>query len=385
TSLMKAWYGKKFDAENGELFDHFPRISGDHSFYPTIMDMKDGYVKGAFVFGQNFAVGGPHIKMARDALRNLDWLVILDAYEVETATVWKMDGIKPEECGTEVFFMPCALVAEKDGSFTQTERMLQWHDRSVEPPGEARSDAWFVFHLGLRIKELYKSSRKKRDALIRAMTWDYPTEGEREEPHIESILKEISGYRVADGEPVSGFLDLKDDGSTACGGWIYSGVYAGGTNQARRRKPVSEQSLVAPEWGWAWPMNRRILYNRASADPEGKPWSERKKYIWWDEENGQWTGLDVPDFSPTKRPDYVPANDAQAEDAIRGDRPFIMQADGTGWLYVPAGLTDGPLPTHYEPEESPFDNALYAQKSNPARERFPRDDNPYNPSGGHPG
>ena len=170
TSLMKAWYGEKFDAENGELFDQFPRISGDHSYFPTIMDMKDGTVKGCFVFGQNFAVGGPHTKMARDALRNLDWLVILDAYEVETATVWKMDGVKPEDCATEAFFMPCALVAEKEGSFTQTQRMLQWHDRAVEPPGEARSDAWFVHHLGRRVKELYKRSRKKRDALIKAMS-----------------------------------------------------------------------------------------------------------------------------------------------------------------------------------------------------------------------
>src|SRR5215208_3430555 len=270
TSIMKAWYGEKFDPESGDLFDQFPRLNGDHSYYPTIMGMQDGDVKGAFVFGQNFAVGGPHARLARDGARNLDWLVVLDAYEVETADIWKMDGVRPEDCGVEVFFIPAALVAEKDGSFTQTQRMLQWHDKAVEPPGDARSDAWFVYHLGRRIKELYKGSRKRRDALVRALTWDYPTEGERGEPHIESILKEISGYTVADGEPVSGFAELKDDGSTACGGWIYSGVYADGVNQARRRKPGSEQSLVALEWGWAWPANRRILYNRASADPEGK-------------------------------------------------------------------------------------------------------------------
>jgi len=335
TSLMKAWYDEKFDGETGKLFDRFPRLSGDHSYFPTIMDMKDGNVKGCFVFGQNFAVGGPHIKMARDALRNLDWLVILDAYEIETATVWKMDGVGPEECGTEVFFMPCALVAEKDGSFTQTQRLLQWHDKSVEPPGDARSDAWFVFHLGRRVKELYKGSRKRRDALIKALTWDYPTEGEREEPHIESILKEISGYRVADGEPVSSFAELEDDGSTACGGWIYSGVYASSINQARRRKPASQQSLVAPEWGWAWPMNRRILYNRASADPEGKPWSERKKYVWWDEEQEKWVGEDVPDFQADKPPSYRPDPDAKGDDAIPGDGPFIMQGDGLGWLFAP--------------------------------------------------
>ncbi|HJQ28588.1 MAG TPA: molybdopterin-dependent oxidoreductase, partial [Rubrobacter sp.] len=293
TSQMKAWYGEKFDAESGDLFDQFPRLSGDHSYYPTIMAMKDGEMDGAFIFGQNLAVGGPHARLARDGLRNLDFLVVLDAYEIETATVWKMDGVKPEECGTEVFFIPMALVAEKDGSFTQTQRMLQWHDKSVDPPGEARSDAWFVFHLGRRIKELYKGSRKHRDRLIKAMTWDYPVEGEREEPDIESVLKEISGYKVETGEPVGGFAELKDDGSTACGGWIYSGVYAGGENKARNRKPGGNPNL---EWGWAWPMNRRILYNRASADPEGKPWSERKKYVWWDEEENKWVGDDVPDF-----------------------------------------------------------------------------------------
>ena len=378
TSQMKAWYGEDFDAETGELFDYFPRLSGDHSYYPTIMDMKDGNVKGAFVFGQNFAVGGPHARMARDGIRNLDWMVVLDAYEVETADAWKLDGVDPKECGTEVFFMPCALIAEKDGSFTQTQRMLQWHDKAVEPPGDARSDAWFVFHLGRRLKELYEDSEEPRDTLIRAMTWDYPTEGEREEPDIESILKEVSGYKVEGGEPVGGFLELAADGSTACGGWIYSGVYAEGVNQARRRKPHYEQDLVASEWGWVWPLNRRILYNRASADPEGKPWSERKKYVWWDEEEGRWTGRDVPDFMPTKAPSYRPGPEDKGIDAIPGDGPFIMQGDGKGWLFAPVGLTDGPLPTHYEPVESPVKNPMYHQQYDPATRTFDRPDNPYN-------
>jgi formate dehydrogenase major subunit len=379
TSQMKAWYGEDFDAQNGELFDHFPRLSGDHSYYPTIMEMKDGGVKGCFAFGQNFAVGSPHARLARDSLRNLDWLVVLDAYEVETATAWKSDGVDPKECGTEVFFMPCALIAEKDGSFTQTQRMLQWHDKAVQPPGDARSDAWFIFHLGRRMKELYKDSEELHDSLIKAMTWDYPTEGEREEPHIESILKEINGYQVESGEPVSGFADLKDDGSTACGGWIYSGVYADGVNQARRRKPASEQPLQAPEWAWAWPANRRILYNRASADPEGKPWSERKQYVWWDEEQEKWVGYDVPDFQAIKAPSYRPDPDARGADAIPGDGPFIMQGDGKGWLFAPVGLKDGPLPTHYEPVESPVRNPMYDQQYDPAARLFDRPDNPYNP------
>ena len=132
---------------------------------------------------------------------------------------------------------------------------------------------------------------------------------------------------------------------------------------------------MAPEWGWAWPANRRMLYNRASADPAGKPWSERKRYVWWDEDEGTWTGEDVPDFQPDKRPDYVPPDGAKAQDAIAGDHPFIMQADGRGWLFAPAGLVDGPLPTHYEPHESPFANALYAQRANPARQIFDRPGN----------
>ncbi|MDQ3238042.1 MAG: formate dehydrogenase, partial [Actinomycetota bacterium] len=289
------------------------------------------------------------------------------------------DGVAPEDCGTEVFLMPSGLVAEKDGSFTQTQRMLQWHDKAVEPPGDARSDAWFVYHLGHRIKEMYEDSDEPRDALIQALTWDYPVEGEREEPHIESILKEINGYTVETGEPVDGFTDLKDDGSTACGGWIYSGAYAGGINHSRDRKPASEQDLVASEWGWAWPANRRILYNRASADPDGKPWSERKKFIWWDEEQEKWTGHDVPDFQAEKPPSYRPEPDAKGVDALPGDGPFIMNGDGQGWLFAPVGLKDGPLPMHYEPLESPVPNLLYYQQRDPALKVFPgRPDNPYN-------
>jgi formate dehydrogenase major subunit len=381
TSLFKAWYGEAFDPARGdEIFDHFPRISGDHSYYPTIVDMKDGAVKGCFVFGQNFAVGGPHVKIAQDGLRNLDWLVVLDAYEVETATAWKMEGVDPEECATEVFYIPSALVAEKDGSFTQTQRMLQWHDKAVESPGDARSDAWFIYHLGRRLKQLYEDSEEPRDALVRAVTWDYPTEGEREEPHIESILKEVNGYTVADGRPVDGFADLEADGTTACGGWIYSGAYAGGINQTRRRKPWTQQPPAANEWGWAWPADRRILYNRASADPEGKPWSERKELVWWDEEQGKWVGHDIPDFTATKRPDYRPDPDAKGDDAIPGDGPFIVNGDGLGWLFAPVGLADGPLPVHYEPVESPVPNLLYDNvQYDPAARLLDRADNPYNP------
>src|ERR1019366_8775362 len=186
----------------------------------------------------------------------------------------------------------------------------------------------------------------------------------------EDILREINGYDVVTGVPVPGFAELQADGSTACGCWIYSGIFADGVNQARRGEPgniEAEGGWVSPEWAWAWPANRRMLYNRASADPDGKPWSERKKYVWWDEQQSRWTGYDVPDFPVDKRPDYPPRDGATGVEAIAGIDPFIMQADGKAWLYVPAGLVDGPLPAHYEPQESPLPNLLYAQQRNPVR------------------
>ena len=391
-SLLKAWYGDAATEENDYCFDHLPRLTGDHSVYPTIMGMVDGWCKGFFVMGQNPAVGAANGKLQRLALANLDWLVVRDIVETETAAFWydspetETGELAPEDIGTEVFFLPAASHVEKAGTFTNTQRLLQWRNKAVEPKGDCRSELWFMYHLGLKVREKLANSGDPKDRAVLDLVWDYPLEEESafEEPNPHGVLREINGWDE-NGDALSTYLQIKEDGSTACGCWIYCGVYADETNQANRRKPWTEQSYVAPEWGWAWPLNRRILYNRASADPEGKPWSERKKYVWWDEEQGQWTGYDIPDFGLTKRPDYVPPDDAQAEDAIRGDDPFIMQADGRGWLYVPAGLTDGPFPTHYEPEETPFENALYGQRANPARQRFPRDDNPYNPSGGEAG
>jgi formate dehydrogenase major subunit len=206
---------------------------------------------------------------------------------------------------------------------------------------------------------------------------------EHGEPSADAVLREINGrHRTGDkaGQPLNSYLEMADDGSTDGGCWIYSGVYADGVNQAARRKPGREQSWVAPEWGWAWPANRRILYNRASADPDGKPWSERKAYVWWDEDEQKWTGHDIPDFEPTKPPSYRPEAGAGGVEALSGDDPFIMQADGKGWLFAPAGLLDGPLPAHYEPTESPVRNPFYRQQASPAREVFPRKDNLQNPS-----
>jgi formate dehydrogenase major subunit len=184
---------------------------------------------------------------------------------------------------------------------------------------------------------------------------------------------------------LSSYTQLQADGSTACGCWIYCGAYADGVNQTARRRPRGEQSWLGEDWAWAWPANRRILYNRASADPEGRPWSERKKLVWWDEEAGKWTGHDVPDFPLDKAPGYRPAPDATGPDAIAGDDPFIMQADGRGWLFAPAGVGDGPLPTHYEAQDSPVRNRLHRHQRNPARQLYEHEDNRYHPAPDEPG
>ncbi len=389
TSLLKAWWPRASE-ENDYCFDYLPRITGDHSIYPTVLGMLDGDVQGLFVLGENPAVGSANSKLHRLAMANLRWLVVRDFQEIESASFWhdapelETGELSTEDIRTEVFFMPAASHTEKDGTFTNTQRLLQWHHKAVEPKGDCRSELWFAYHLGRKLREKLAGRDDAKDRPLLDLRWEYPVQGEIAEPSADQVLREISGWD-AEEKPVSAYTELKADGSTACGCWIYCGCYAEGVNQTARRKPGAEQNWIAPEWGWAWPANRRILYNRASADPDGKPWSERKKLVWWDAGQGKWTGDDVPDFMPDTPPDYVPPEGAQAEKALRGDEPFIMQADGRGWLFVPSGVVDGPLPAHYEPHESPFSNPLYGQQANPARERFPRPENAYNPSDGEPG
>jgi formate dehydrogenase major subunit len=245
---------------------------------------------------------------------------------------------------------------------------------------------WFIYHLGRKIREKLAGSDAEMDRPLLDLTWNYPISGETAEPDAEAVLAEVNGWD-SQGRPLASYEQLNDDGSTSCGCWIYCGVYANGMNQAARRKPAAEQSWVANEWGWAWPANRRILYNRASADTEGKPWSERKALVWWDEDNARWTGHDIADFKSDKSPQYRPPDGAVGSEALSGIDPFIMQADGKAWLFAPAGLTDGPLPTHYEPQDSPFDNLLYSQQRNPVRQvvTFGHPDNRMQPSGDEPG
>jgi formate dehydrogenase major subunit len=395
-SLLKAYWGDAATPENDFCFDYLPRVDGDHGTYQQVLDMVDGKISGYFLLGQNPAVGSAHGKLQRLGMANLDWMVVRDLNMIESATFWKdspeveTGEIVPEECRTEVFFLPAATHVEKAGTFTQTQRLLQWREKAVEPPGDARPELQFIFQLGRILRERLADSEDARDRPLLDLTWDYPVHGEHDEPEAEDVLREINGYDLTTGELLGSFAQMRDDGTTSGGCWIYTGVYKDGVNQSARRKPGKDQNWVASEWGWAWPADRRVLYNRASADPDGKPWSERKALVWWDESagedgKGRWVGHDVPDFQVDKAPSYRPPEGATGVDALTGIDPFIMQADGKGWLYAPSGLMDGPMPTHYEPHESPFRNPVHHQQANPTRQVFEREENLSNPSPPEPG
>ncbi len=412
-SQLKAWFGDAATRENEFGFGWLPQIDGDYSHQQMFVNMQNGLVKGFFAMGQNPAVGGQNASYQRQALAKLDWLVVRDLYETETASFWKdspevKEGrLRTQDIRTEVFFLPCASTSESDGSLTNTQRLIQFHDKAADPPGDARSDVWFTVHLGLRLKKLYEGGTLPRDAGIRALVWDYidPEENRewriKDEPSARLILKEINGYRWGPGGlklgvPVGSFNDLKDDGSTACGAWIYSGIFAptpeepAGHNWAANR---SGDDWVALKWGFAWPANRRVIYNRASADLKGRPWPKEARlarrfgppgargYVYWDPTQKKWTGLDVPDFPLTKSPQTPPKYPGIGVETQDGLGPFIMQADGKGWLYAPVGLKDGPLPTHYEPVESPVPNAVYKQQSNPVAILWEIPGNTYAPVG----
>jgi formate dehydrogenase major subunit len=380
-SLLKAYYGDAATKENDWGFDWLPRVTGDHSHQGYFLEMMDGKVEGLFVIGQNPANAGPHARFERKALAKLKWLVVRDLVELETASFWYdspeigRDELRTEDIGTEVFFLPAAGHAEKDGCFTNTQRLVQWHQKAVNPPGDARGENWFMYHLGRRLKEKAKLDPRARNAGLTALAWDYKLEGEMQEPSAEEILQEINGYTVSDHKQVKGFTELKADGSTTCGCWIYSGIFpSAGQNVANSR---NSRDFYGHGWAFSWPSDRRVIYNRASARPDGKPWSERKKLVWWDEADKQWTGLDVPDFSVTKPPDYKPPKGAEGDAALAGDRPFILHPDGLGWIWAPVGLADGPLPAHYEGLESPIRNPLYSQQTNPPAMAKKRPDNQY--------
>ncbi len=433
-SLLKAWFGDDARPDNDFAFDYLPKTVGDHSHMPMFVAMAEGTIRGLFAMGQNPAVGGQNASYQRKALAQLDWLVVRDLYETETASFWKdspevaRGELRIEDIKTEVFLLPAAAAAEMDGSFTNTQRLVQWHDKAADPPGDARSDIWFTVHLGRRLKEVYAGTAEPRDRPIQALAWDYLDRNPQiatqnnDEPSAELILKEINGFTAADGRPVAGFHELKDDGSTACGGWVYSGIFApdsehpSGLNRAANRHGDDWISLG---WAWSWPANRRILYNRASADLVGRPWPKEARlarqktdgkfagYVYWKPQQqaagepeasasgsaiggltpparralGSWVGVDIPDFPLTKPPDAAAKPGAAGMDAHDGASPFVMKSDGKGWLFVPTGLVDGPLPTHYEPYESPVENVVYRQQANPLTKVWNVPGNEYAPVG----
>ncbi len=386
-SLLRAWYGAHATQENDWGYDWVPKITGDLSQQPMMLAIKDGTIRGLLLIGQNPVVGGHNTHLIRMALPNLEWMVVRDTFETETASFWykspevERGELSPQNIKTEIFLMPAALPGEKEGTFTNTHRLLQWHDKVVEPPGDSRSDLWFVYHLGKRLQALYAGSQEPKDQPILNLTWDYPEIGEYAEPSAEAILKEINGYTWPERQQISDFKYLKDDGTTACGCWIYTGVFPKedfNHSRSRQADPPDGPGTHL-KWGFAWPSNRRIMYNRASADPEGRPWSERKRYVWWDAAEKHWEGYDEVEFILDRPPDYQPdwSQNPLGMAALDGASPFIMISDGKASIYVPQGLKDGPLPAHYEPVESPVFNAMYAQQDNPAAKKWDREDNRY--------
>ncbi len=390
-SLLRAWYGDNATKANGWGYEWLPKSVGDHSQLPMMLAIRDSTIKGLLLMGQNPVVGGHNTRMIREALPNLEWMVIRETFENETASYWykspeaQRGEVRPEDIQTEMFMLPAALPGEKEGTFTNTHRLIQWHEQVVEPRADIRSDLWFTYHLGKRLKELYADSTDPKDLPIQNLTWDYPEHGTIKEPSTEAVLKEINGYTWPAREQIPSFQDLKDDGSTACGCWIYTGVFPSADfNHARSRKADGPDGPGTHlDWAFAWPANRRMLYNRAAADPAGKPWSERKRYTWWDEEKGEWSCLDALDFEPKKAPGYTPdwSKHPHGMDALDGKSPFIFMSDGKGQIFSPSGLKDGPLPAHYEPVESPVKNPLYKQQDNPAAKKWESPDNRYHTVG----
>lgn len=293
-SLLKAWYGDKATKENDFCYDLLPKLDGkNHSHMMFFEHMLQGKIKGFFAWGQNPVVGGPNAEMERKALEKLDWLVVIDLFETETASFWKAPGVNPQEIKTEVFLLPAAASYEKSGSITNSGRWIQWRYQAIEPPGDAKSDLWIVDRLFKAVRQVYETGGIFPDPILN-MTWDYDKPGQ-EEPDVEKVALEINGYFTADGSALPNFSKLAADGSTACGCWIYSGYWAIDPSEtdpalkvpaAKRRGHVDKTGIgLYPKWAFAWPLNRRIVYNRCSCDPSGRPWNPSAVLVAWDGKN----------------------------------------------------------------------------------------------------
>jgi formate dehydrogenase major subunit len=365
-SFLKAMYGDAATKEADWAFHYLPKIDRNYAWTQIWDDMYAGRVKGLFAFGMNGVQIGPNTRKNIEALKKADWLVVGEIYPDETSEFWRAPGTTRDEMTriqTTVYRLPCAGFAEKDGTFVNSARWLQWKNAALPPPGDARLDQDILAQIFLRVRALYqKEGGAFPDPILHAR-WPYT---QPEHPALSEVAREINGQALADltdpsgrtdqivkaGQQLPGFAWLKDDGTTLCGNWLYSGSWTEAGNQMARRGTDDPSGLgIYSNWAWSWPANRRVMYNRASCDPSGRPWDPARRQIWWHDAAGTWTGNDVPDFKIDSKPSEHMG-------------PFIMNPEGVGRLFVPlAGMADGPFPEHYEPIESPILNPLHARQS----------------------
>ncbi len=350
-SMLKAWYGDAATKDNDFGFHYLPKVSSaNYTHIAAFEAMYAGKVKGLMCWGQNPAVGGPNSNLEKKAMEKLEWLVCADLWETETSIFWKAPGVNPADIKTEVFLLPAASSVEKEGTITNSARMIQWRYEAVNPPGKAKSDAEIASRLMLKLKELYQAGGPSAESITK-LTWDYG-----EHPHIEDVAREVNGYDLTTKKLIPGFASLKDDGSTSCGAWVYCGTFnADGVNLTKRRDNSDPSRIgLYSNWSFAWPMNRRIVYNRASVDLNGVPWDKEHPVITWDGANKKWVG-DVADGGQPP----------MAVDPAATKRPFIMRPEGVACFFG-KGMNDGPFPEHYEPWESPVKNSLSGTQIDPA-------------------
>ena len=365
-SLLKAFWGEAATPANDFAYDYLPKIgkgyqNSGYSWIPLFESMAEGGVKGLLVWGMNPAISSPNLSQAYSALAKLEWLAAFDLWETDTSVFWKRPGAKTKDIKTEVFLFPVADSMEKEGSVSNSGRWLQWRYQAVKAHGDAKSDLWYANRLGLELKKLYAADTKAvcPDPIVK-LNWNYG-----DDPDVHLVAKEINGYTVADKKQVANFTKLTDDGATACGNWIYSGSYPGPDKKnnlmARRDKKDPSGLGVYPNWSWAWPVNRRIIYNRCSVDPQGQPWNKDKALFKWDPAAKKWAKFDVPDFGwiNAKTKEEIPPE-------VSAKTPFIMLPEGKSRIFVPGGACkEGPLPEHYEALECPYVNPVSSQQSNP--------------------
>ncbi len=350
-SLLKAWYGNAAYKGNQFGFHYLPKIEAgkDYSHISLFEAMDKDVIKGLMVWGQNPAVGGPDANLERRAMDKLDWMVVADIWHTETANHWRRPGVNPADIKTEVFLLPALGSYEKEGSVTNSGRWSQWRYKAVDGPGEAEEDLWMLNWITLKLQEIYAKEGGPNAEAITHLAWNYGAP-----PDVHAVAKEINGYDLTTGKLLPSFGKLKDDGTTMSGNWLYCASYTEEGNMAARRDPTPGPFNVGlhPKWAWCWPVNRRIIYNRASVDLNGVPWDKEHPVVWW--KDGKWVG-DVPDGG------WPPI----AVDPEKTKWPFIMKPEGHARVFG-AGMAEGPLPEHYEPWEAPIDNPMSKQQNNPA-------------------